>query len=89
MERKVKSKEYISSASGSSAASRGTAISLEAYQAIRAAVAEEVAITSHSSATERGAFSRERDPATAHGIIVVRQTFLNLVSIYYICIILF
>ena len=88
MERNVNSKEHFSG-SGSSAASRGTAISLEAYQAIRAAVAE-VAITSHSSATERGAFSRERDPATAHGIIVVRQTFLNLVFIYYIiCIILF
>ena len=70
--------------SGSTATRRGTAIlSLEAYQALRAAVAEEVALSSHSSsATERGAISREssRDPGTAHGTIVVRQTFLNLVS---------
>ena len=42
-------------------------------------------MTSHSSsATERGAVSRERrDSGSAHGSIVVRQTFLNLVSIYY------
>ena len=88
MERNVNSKEHISG-SGSSAASCG--ISLEAYQAIRVAVAEEVAMNSHSSsATERGAVSRERrDSGSAHGTIVVRQTFLNLVSIYYIYIILF
>ena len=67
-----------------SAASYDTAISLEPYQAIRVAV-DEVAMTSHSSsATERGAVSRERNPASAHGTIVVRQTFLNFVSIYII-----
>ncbi|MCG8625368.1 MAG: hypothetical protein MJE68_25645 [Proteobacteria bacterium] len=74
------------SAAGSIATRRGTAIlSLKAYQAIRAVVAEEVAMSSHSSsAAERGAVSREssRDPGSAHGTIVVRQTFLNLVSIY-------
>ena len=72
------------SASGSrSAASNGTSlrngmgISLEAYQAIRAAVAEEVALTSNLqlTASESGAVVRERgergEGAPAHGTVVV------------------
>ena len=51
------------SGAGSAATGRGTARSInlpvEAYQAIRAAVAEEVAMNSHSFATERGAVTRQ------------------------------
>ena len=55
-------------------------ISLQAYQAIRSAVAEEVAMNSHSyTATDRGAAVREGrgssssrgEGASAHGSILV------------------
>ena len=77
----------VASGTGSTATScpvneRRNGLSLEAYQAIRAAVAEEVGMNSHSFAvttTEAGAVAREgvkrREGAQARGTIVVSYNF--------------
>ena len=79
--------EPANASAGSSTGSTATScpvrnrLSLEAYQAIRAAMAEELAMNSHSfavTATEAGAVARERERREgpqARGTIVVSYNF--------------